>query len=302
MRAPLLVTLLTTLATAVCSLGYAAEPAATLRVMSFNIRYGTADDGPNHWRHRKDLVVETITAFKPDLLGTQETLADQRDYLVERLKGRGGDGYAVFAAGRDDGKEAGEMTPIFYRKDRFEKLDGGHFWLSDRPEVAGSKAWDAALPRIVSWVKLRDDQAAGKPTLWFFNTHFDHLGKQTRAESARLLQQRIRQLKDGPPVIVAGDFNDAPGSPTYAPLFSAEGTGKPLLRDTFRVAHPQRGKLEGTFNGFQPDGRDGSRIDWIGCSHDWQVVEARIDHTVRDGRTPSDHFPVTAVLRYPKQP
>lgn len=262
-----------------------------LRVMSFNIRYGTAADGENHWDRRKELLAETIAAFDPDLLGTQETLAFQRDYLAERLKV-----HTAFAAGRDDGKERGEMAAVFFRTERFEKLDGGHFWLSDKPDVAGSKSWDAALTRIVTWLKLRDRRAPGEPTLWWFNTHFDHLGKRAREESARLLHDRIRRLEGSPAVIVTGDFNDGEGSLPYKALFAADEAGKPLLRDTFRVVHPKKTAGEGTFSSFRADVRDGPRIDWIGCTRHWKVESASIDRTARDGRTPSDHYPVTAVL------
>jgi len=270
-----------------------AEDAPPVRVMSFNIRYGTADDGENHWLRRREFLVDTIKAFDPDLLGTQETLGFQRDYLADRLKG-----HAAFAAGRDDGKERGEMMALFYRSERFEKLDGGHFWLSEKADVPGSKSWDAALTRMVTWVKLRDRKAKDRPTIWFFNTHFDHLGPRAREESARLLHQRIRRLEDAPPVIVPGDFNEGEDGAPYKALFAAGKDGKPLLRDTFRAAHPDRGKMEGTFNGFRPMARSGSRIDWIACSRHWKVESAEIDHTTRDGRVPSDHFPVTAVLRY----
>src|SRR3954453_19665447 len=128
-----------------------APAAPPVRVMSFNIRYGTAKDGENAWEKRKEFLAETVAAFDPDLLGTQETLAFQRDFLAAKLAG-----YGVFAAGRDDGKEAGEMAALFYREARFEKLAGGHFWLSETPDVPGSKGWDAALPRVATWVKLRD--------------------------------------------------------------------------------------------------------------------------------------------------
>src|SRR6478735_1787061 len=138
------------LATA-AAFGVAADAPAPVRVMSFNIRYGTARDGDNHWDKRKDFLATTITAFDPDLLGTQETLAFQRDFLTEKLKG-----HAAFGAGRDDGKDRGEMAALFYRTARFEKLAGGHFWLSETPDRVGSKGWDAALPRIASWVKLKD--------------------------------------------------------------------------------------------------------------------------------------------------
>src|SRR5690348_4536765 len=107
----------------------AADSTAELRVMSFNIRYGTAKDGENHWDKRHQFLLETIQAFDPDLLGTQETLAFQREYLAEKLKV-----YDIFGVGRDDGREAGEMAALFYKRDRFEKLDGGNFWLSETPD------------------------------------------------------------------------------------------------------------------------------------------------------------------------
>ena len=120
----------------------AAEPVV---VMSFNIRYGTASDGENAWPHRRDRVIDCIRSADPDLLGTQETLAFQRDELATGLPG-----YACVSAGRDDGQDAGEMAALFYREARFERIDTGHFWLSPTPEVVGSKGWDAALPRIAS--------------------------------------------------------------------------------------------------------------------------------------------------------
>jgi len=270
-------------------------PAQTIkpvRVMSFNIRYGTARDGENAWAKRRDFLVETIVAFDPDLLGTQETLADQRDFLAGKLNG-----YAAFAAGRDDGKDAGEMAALFYRKDRFEKLDGGHFWLSETPDKPGSKGWDAALPRVATWVKLKDLTAAeGKPVL-FINAHLDHRGVKARLESARLIRAKAAELGKGCRVIITGDFNAGEGSEPYGGLFDKlEDQASPVV-DTFRVTHPTRGKSEGTFSAFKADATDGDRIDWIGCSRDWEVRLAGIDRTTKDGRTPSDHFPITAVLR-----
>jgi endonuclease/exonuclease/phosphatase family metal-dependent hydrolase len=264
-----------------------------LKVMSFNIRYGTARDGENHWDRRKEFVAETIAAFDPDLLGTQETLAFQRDFLAEQLTG-----YETYGLGRDDGTDTGEMAAVFFRRDRFEKLDAGTFWLSETPDVAGSKGWDTSLPRTVSWLKLKDLKAQGQPTVWFFNTHFDHRGEQARRKSAELLRRRIWDMAGAQRTIVTGDFNAAEGSVPYENLFDEmSGMQAPVI-DTFRAAHPQRGDDEGTFSGFRADQTGGNRIDWIACSRDWQVQSAGIDRTSREGRTPSDHFPVTAMLRY----
>ncbi|HKX30152.1 MAG TPA: endonuclease/exonuclease/phosphatase family protein [Blastocatellia bacterium] len=267
------------------------QNAPDLRVMSFNIRYGTANDGENNWEHRKDFLVETIKSFDPDLLGTQETLGFQRDYLA-----RGLSNYDVLGVGREDGREKGEMAALYYKRSRFEKLDGGHFWLSETPNQPGSKSWDSALPRMVTWVELRDRLQAGSKTLVFLNTHFDHRGVQARIQSAQLLRRRIMELGRNRRVIVTGDFNADEGSEPYQTMFGPSGGALSPLVDTYRVIHPMRAANEGTFTGFKSDATTGPRIDWIAVSRDWEVRDAVIDHSMREGRTPSDHFPVTARL------
>jgi endonuclease/exonuclease/phosphatase family metal-dependent hydrolase len=269
----------------------AADPAAELRVMSFNIRYGTANDGDNNWTKRREFLVETIRAFDPDLLGTQETLDFQRDYIAGQLEG-----YEHVSAGRNDGKESGEMAAVFYRAARFEKLDGGHFWLSESPDVPGSKSWDSALTRIATWVKLRDKQHPRARPLVFFNTHFDHMGQEARLRSAELLRRRIDDLAPETPVIVTGDFNCGEDAAPHAMLFGISGRQRSRVIDTYRAAHPDQQPGEGTFSGFQAGRVEGARIDWIGCSRGFRVLAAEIDRTERNGHTPSDHFPVTAIL------
>jgi endonuclease/exonuclease/phosphatase family metal-dependent hydrolase len=272
--------------------GLAGQQPSYVRVMSYNIRYGTAGDGDNHWDKRKDFLIETIKAFDPDLLGTQETLSFQRDYLAEKLPG-----YAVLGVGRDDGRESGEMMALYFKLNRFDKLDGGHFWLSETPHQPGSKSWDSALPRMVTWVKLRDRRQPNAKPLVFFNTHFDHRGAQARMESARLLRRRAAEMSKTCSVIITGDFNEGEGSKPYRELFHSNDDGVSPLGDTYRIAYAGRAPNEGTFSGFKEDATEGPRIDWIAVSKDWQVVSASIDHTAREGRTPSDHFPVTAMLR-----
>jgi endonuclease/exonuclease/phosphatase family metal-dependent hydrolase len=149
---------------------------------------------------------------------------------------------------------------------------------------------------MVTWVKLRDRANDSAKPIAFFNTHFDHRGQQARLESARLIRRQIGQLGAGCAVIVTGDFNAPEGSDPYTALFGPIDEKASPIADSFRVAHPERGANEGTFSGFQADATDGGRIDWIGVSRDWKVVAADIDRTSRNGRTPSDHLPVTAVL------
>lgn len=269
----------------------AADEPADLRVMSFNLRYGTAKDGENAWDKRKEFLVRTVAAFGPDLLGTQETLVFQRDYLLKELPG-----YETYGVGRDDGRNQGETASVLWRKERFEKLAEGSFWLSATPDVVGSKGWDAALPRVASWVRLRDrKKTEGKPLL-FVNVHFDHKGAAARTGAGKLLRERLPTLGAGCDLILTGDFNCGEGSEPYRAVFGKQGDETSPLVDTLRVAVPERGPEEGTFNGFDPTATRGDRIDWIGCSPTLPVRSAAIDRTVRDGRTPSDHFPVTAVL------
>lgn len=265
--------------------------------MSFNIRYGTARDGDNAWPKRKDFVVDTIKAFKPDVLGTQETLGFQRDYLAKHLPG-----YGVLGVGRNDGKDKGEMMAVYYRKDRFEKLAGGHFWLSETPDKIGSKSWDSSLPRMVTWLKLKDKKT-GKPFM-FYNTHFDHRGPTARLESAKLIRKRVAALDNDMPAIVTGDFNNGEGAAPYKAMFATtkendSETPSPLL-DTYRARVPVRAKNEGTFSAFGKN-VGSARIDWIGVTKHWEIKDAQIDRTNRDGVAPSDHFPVTAVLRLPEK-
>lgn len=272
----------------VASISVLGQTRTDVRVMSFNIRYGTANDGENHWDKRKEFLLATIKAFNPDLLGTQETLGFQRDYLAQQLTG-----YDVLGVGRDNGQEKGEMTALYFRRDRFEKLDGGHFWLSETPDVPGSKNWDAALTRMVTWVKLRDRRHPKAKPILYFNTHFDHRGEQARTESAKLLRQRIAEALKTCRVIVTGDFNAGEDSEPYRAFF---GNAAPVT-DVYRIINPTRTANEGTFSGFKVEQTAGPRIDWIGVSAEWQVVKAVIDRTARNGHTPSDHFAMNAVVR-----
>jgi endonuclease/exonuclease/phosphatase family metal-dependent hydrolase len=262
-----------------------------IRVMSFNVRYGTAKDGVNHWDNRREALMETIKRFSPDLLGTQETLAFQRDYLLEQLSE-----FEAVAAGRDDGKEGGEMAALFYRKDRFEAIDSGHFWLSSTPDQVASKGWDAALTRIASWVKLRDRKFSDASPILFLNTHFDHQGPKARAESASLIVSKLREIGENCRWVVTGDFNADPKERAYANLFTHNNAGARRLIDTLRAVHPTPRPNEGTFSSFDASQIQGPRIDWIACSEDFDVQAAEIVRDSRDGRTPSDHFPVSTVI------
>jgi endonuclease/exonuclease/phosphatase family metal-dependent hydrolase len=270
----------------------AAEPGPlALRVMSFNIRYGTAKDGEDRWEKRQGLLLDTIRAYNPDVLGMQEVLASQADYLQENLSG-----YGFCGGGRDDGKRAGEFSPVMFRKDRFDLLAHGQWWLSPTPEKVASKGWDAALPRIVTWAKLKDRKAG--VAFLVFNTHWDHVGNVARVESGKLMRRMIedkRKEEGGDvPVVVTGDFNSTEETEQYKTLTAGDNAGV-RLTDAYREVHPQRKPDEASFHAFK-GGREALRIDWILHSPEWAAKGASIDHTQKDGRYPSDHYPVTAEL------
>lgn len=265
---------------------------ADLRVMSFNLRTPFILDGPNHWTFRDEMVVDTIRRFQPDLLGTQECVASQAWYLYDALPG-----YDFVGAGRNDGHAGGEMCAIFYRLDRFRRLDSGHFWLSETPDKPGSKGWDAMWRRMVTWVEL-ESRRTGRRFV-FFNTHFDSNGDTARLESAKLLRQRIDDITRGNPAIVTGDFNTPADSAPYRILLSPDQAPSQPLIDTWRDVHAfstARGNT-GTRHGFGGSLR-GPRIDWILTTDGFDTLAADIDHSRYGSRYPSDHFPVTATLRW----
>lgn len=275
----------------------AVVPAAPpLRVMSFNLRRKFHLDGVNFWEHRKDIAAQTILDDHADIVGTQECLADQRDDLLQRLPG-----YRFVGAGRDDGKDAGEMCGIFFRGSRFALLDRGHFWLSTHPDRPGSKSWGTAYPRMATWVKL-GDRSSGRE-LFVFNTHLDHSSSSARREGAKLIREQIAKIAGRSPVVLTGDFNDSGGSDSHRILADAStskrsrGKTPTGMVDTFVAQHGTADRRTGTRHGF--DGSTGGdRIDWILVSKTLTPVDAAIVRTDYDGRYPSDHFPVTATLAW----
>lgn len=303
------------------AVGVLPAPPSDVAIMSFNIRYGTADDGENAWPNRRELVVGAIAAHDPDVLGLQEALRFQLDELRAALPE-----YAEVGVGRDDGRTKGEYSPVFYRRDRFSAVDGGTFWLSDTPEVAGSMTWGNRLPRICTWVRLRERShpargIAGGRVLVVYNLHLDHESEESRRESAELLARRIETtVRPSEAVIVTGDLNCGEESPALrflrGEILSAvdPSAATPAVRswsglkDTYRQAHADTAELAGTFHGFKGT-RNGEKIDFVlvrpatrGRIADRpptaEVLSADIDRTSANGRWPSDHYPVVATVRF----
>ncbi|WP_303208901.1 endonuclease/exonuclease/phosphatase family protein [Bacteroides oleiciplenus] len=199
-----------------------------INVMSFNIRYDNPEDSLDNWKFRKDRAANAIRFYNVDILGTQEVLHNQLEDLKLRLPE-----YDVIGVGREDGKEKGEYSALWYKKDRFTLIDSGYFWLSETPEVAGSKGWDGACERIASWAKLKD-KVSGKE-VFALNTHLDHVGVMARREGISLMLNKVNQLSDGLPVIVTGDFNSEPESDVIKHV--TDPTDPEHLTDT-RTASP----------------------------------------------------------------
>ena len=273
--------LISSLTGTACSCSQEVDTENDLRVMTFNIRFGAAPDGDNHWDFRQENAITTIQNFAPDLLATQEVLAFQARYLQKHL-----DEFTYFGRSREK-QAAGEQCGVLFRTARFDLLEQGHFWLSKTPNVPGSKNWDSAMSRMVTWVKLFDRH--NQRAVYFLNTHFDNSGQQAREEAARIIVERIERFEPNVPVIFAGDLNTAPDSTPAVKLSES-------LVDTFASLHGDQ-LAQGTFNGFQ--GRtSGPRIDYVFVSKSLKPISASIDRREFEGKTPSDHFPVTAVLRF----
>ena len=270
----------------------------SVRIMSFNIRYGSARDGKNSWRYRSAQVSSILREQNADIIGLQEALRFQLNEI-----GSGMADYAEIGAGRDDGDTLGEYSPIFYKKSRFKSLKSGTLWFSDTPFIPGSKHWGNRHPRIFTFVKLTD-RITGKKIL-VYNVHLDHANSHSRWRSVSLLHNHISENKCAKTsVIILGDFNSTENSAIIRYmtgranfLNSKDTSGKNSLplNDAFRSIHP-RGS-GGTFHMFWGK-KFGPRLDYIFVSKDAQIKEASIIRSNISGRYPSDHFPITAEILF----
>lgn len=262
----------------------APEPAAPpLAVMSFNVRYGTANDGTDAWPLRRDLVLDVLRREAPDVLGLQEALRGQLDELRAALPA-----YGEVGVGRDDGAQAGEYAAILFRRERLELLASGNFWFSDTPEVPGSRSWGNTVVRLCTWARFRD-RMSGR-TFAAYNVHLDHASQPSRERSVALLLWRIGAARPQGPVVVTGDFNAGEDNPALRAMRDGGFT------DSFRALYPGAAGVN-TYHAFR-GGTDGPKIDFVLVSPGWSVADAAIVRTSASGRYPSDHFPVTARLGF----
>ncbi|MEP6672527.1 MAG: endonuclease/exonuclease/phosphatase family protein [Chthoniobacter sp.] len=260
-----------------------------MKVCSFNIWSNAPRNA--RWPARRDAVVAVLRSVAPDVAGLQEaTLPMVRD-LHERLPG-----YQWVGVGRDDGREVGEFTPIFFRSERFRVLQQSSFWLSAECEKPG-RGWDAMHSRIVTWARF-SDQESGRPFL-FFNTHLDHFGLRARTHSAHLLRKKMSEIRAGDPAVLTGDFNCRESSAPYRILtgkvpFAGTSVASPEWRDTlYHTEHPREGPSRTFFGIMSLFGL--ARLDYILVNEGFRTLR----HAVIESSTDtSDHRPVVAELAF----
>jgi endonuclease/exonuclease/phosphatase family metal-dependent hydrolase len=260
------------------------ESRLEIRVMTFNIRYAEADDGEHNWARRRALALARIRAFDPDLLGIQE-LSDgvQAQYVRRRLQA-----WQFEGACTEDRDWPSEMAPLLFRRRAFELLDAGRFWLSTSSAVAGSKSWGAAFARTATRAAMRH-RATGRPFV-FVNTHLDY-APTANERSAALLRRWIDRMAARQPVILTGDFNASKRSLAYSTLARSG-----LLFDVQGAARRARA-AQGTYHAYGKTRRPAA-IDWILATEEFVTVSARADRFTKGRLFPSDHYPLTAVLRW----
>ncbi len=247
-----------------------------IKVMTFNIRLDVTSDGVNQWSNRKEKLPALIQKYDPDLIGLQEAMHHQLMDILKALPQ-----YAYIGVGRDDGKEKGEYSAILYKKDRFELKWQKTTWLSEKPEEPGSKSWDAAITRVLTRGGFRDLKTDKQ--FIYFNTHFDHIGKEARKNSASIIIEAIKKESTDLPVIVTGDFNS---QPTEEPYKVVSGS----------ISDSRSGE-QGTFCTFKVNSEKCTLIDYIFYkkfkNSDYKVI------TDNDGTYyPSDHLPVMTSLSF----
>ena len=255
----------------------------TTNLISFNIRYDNTSDTINNWNKRKASMASLIQHYDADIVGIQEGLHHQVDYLNNTLNG-----FSYVGVGRDDGQQKGEYSAIFYNSDKFKVLKTNTFWLSETPEKV-SVGWDASMERICTYALF--ENVTSKKQFYVFNTHFDHRGMQARVNSAELIYKKIKEINTSDlPVILMGDLNLTPDTEPIQFL-------KKHLTDAMGISKkPFYGPI-GTFNGFDQDRIMENRIDYIFVNNIEVLSYTHIDDRMANNMHISDHLPVLITLK-----
>ena len=260
-----------------------------LKVMTWNIRLDTPDDGINQWQFRRDALCREIMQRKPDVFGVQEAKYNQMTDMRKRLKG-----YKSIGVGRDDGKKDGEFSAVFYNKKIVKPVRSGTFWLSETPDVPGSRGWDAACNRIVTWAEFRQN-ATGKHFV-MLNTHFDHMGEEARVQSALLIIRKLKEIAGKLPIVLTGDLNVTSKHKAYRILTFSEN--EYTLSDSRVRADATVTGPDFSFIGFDPAFTPTELIDFIMVTWDFKVTSSEIYDFRPAGKYLSDHLPVIAELEF----
>lgn len=262
--------------------GLFAQQKEELTVATFNIRYDNPGDAPDTWNNRLPVISSLVQFHEFDVFGIQEGLSHQVQQLDSALAD-----FSYLGVGRDDGKTTGEYSAIFYKPSKFEIMESGTFWLA--PDITKpNKGWDAALPRICTWAKMKS-KATGKE-FFLFNTHFDHKGVEARVKSATLILSQIEKIAGDSQVILTGDFNVDQDSAPYAEFINTQGVKDAFQHADFVYAN------NGTMNQFNTELETDKRIDHIFLIGDFDILKYGVLTDTYHGHFPSDHFPVMAKL------
>lgn len=255
-----------------------------ISVMTYNIKWDNTNDTVNNWNDRKEAMVDLLKHYQPNIIGMQEVVNGQLNYLVTNLPN-----FSSIGVGREDGKEKGEYSPILYDTKLLKVVKSSTFWLSDTPDKI-SVGWDAALERICTYALFEDLKT--KKQFWVFNTHFDHIGVMAREKSAKLIVSKMKDINvDNLPVVLMGDLNLTPDETPILYLKDALTDGQSITEKTFYGP-------TGTFNGFDQDRILTNRIDYIFVDS-FKVLEyMHIDDRMENNKHISDHLPVLATISF----
>tara|TARA_R110000737_G_scaffold127477_1_gene160050 strand:- start:1169 stop:2026 length:858 start_codon:yes stop_codon:yes gene_type:complete len=263
-------------------IGFANVQGQDISVLTYNIKWDNTNDTVNNWNDRKEAMVSLLKHYQPGIIGMQEVVNGQLNYLVANLPN-----FASVGVGREDGKEKGEYSPILYDTELLKSLENATYWLSDTPDKI-SVGWDAALERICTYALFEDLKT--KKQFWVFNTHFDHMGVLAREKSAALIVSKIKELNtENLPVVLMGDLNLKPDENPIQFLKKELVDGQSITQKTFYGP-------TGTFNGFEHDRNLTDRIDYIFVQNFAVESYIHIDDRMENNKHISDHLPVFAKL------
>jgi endonuclease/exonuclease/phosphatase family metal-dependent hydrolase len=258
--------------------------AQEVTLMTYNIKLDYPKEGENSWENRKDWMMGQVNFYEPDIFGVQEAMPNQMRYMDSTMTA-----YNYVGVGRDDGKDEGEYSAIFYDKNKFKIITSSTFWLSQSPDQV-SIGWDAVNNRVCTYALF--EEVKSKAQFWVFNTHFDHVGKEARMNSVKLIMEKIKSLNDkNHPVVLMGDFNLEPETENIQMI-------KLDMNDSREVSEVEPFGPEGTFNGFQFEQPVSRRIDYIFVSKtNIEVKKYAVLSDSKDLKYPSDHLPVYVKIK-----